>query len=108
MHSLGGGYLPPVTPKAGSGLGLPPIVFEIVIAIGQQSTDSIRACQQKTDRALGTWFRPLLPEQEGLKPGTAFPPEQMLAFVQGTYTSIGPELRIFFSYETDAAQASYF
>src|SRR5208282_6335126 len=49
MHLSGGGYLPPVTPlRTATGLGLPPSVLRIMIAISQQSTDSDSACQAQS------------------------------------------------------------
>jgi hypothetical protein len=50
MRPSGGGYRPQVTPEAATCLGLPPSVLRIGLAIGQQSTDSNRACHAGADR----------------------------------------------------------
>lgn len=50
MRPSGGGYLRPVTSRRTvTGLGLPPNVFRIRVAIGQLSTDSIRARRAEAD-----------------------------------------------------------
>ena len=43
MHTSRGGYQPPVTPEGGYELRLTPECVVIMIAIGQSSTDSVRA-----------------------------------------------------------------